>query len=297
MKNFSILIGLLSCFTSLTFAQDNDQDSKELFGIGYTHSLIGRDSIHGNSQQIEAFLNQPLLRKNKCFLGVRLGYHYNRINGVSDLLNQKLTGIDLNLLWQRKWKDSSKIQVNGQVGIFSDFRDVSISDFRGRIAANYLFRISKKMKMGIGIGYSRQFEAHQLTPFISINYQISSRWHLLGVLPIKPVLVFKINNRFHWRTELQGKVESYRLSAKTYNNAVIDRTGWYLATGVDWLVRKHHRFSGGIGYSFRQSIRYYADSEMNNWKVFTFDLSSKNEPLTSVSSKGVRFTFKYTFVF
>lgn len=297
MKLTIVLGCLVACFSSLVSAQDGYQDSRELFGLTGTYSTIRKDTIHGNSQQVEAFLNQPLLRKNNHFLGARLGYHYNRISEVSDLLNQKLTGIDMNLLWQWRLKDSSKIQINGQAGIFSDFKDISRSDFRGRIAANYLFKVSKKVKMGAGIAYSRQFDAHQLNPFISIHYQISSRWSLMGVLPIKPVLLYKINSKFQWKTEVQGKVESYRLSAKTYNNAVIDKTGWYFTTEVEWLVKKHHRFSGGIGYSFRQSIRYYADSEMNNWKIFTFDLSSKNSPVTTVSTKGVRFTIKYAFVF
>lgn len=297
MKDFIVSMCLVLCFWLVGFSQDNDQEYRELFGTLYTFSTIRRDTIQGTNQHLEAFLNQPLFRKNNQFLGIRLGYNYNRISQVHELLNQKLTGIDLNLIWQWKWKDSSKLQINAQAGIFSDFKDIGVSDFRGRIAANYLFRVSKKLKIGVGMAYARQFEAHQISPFISVNYQINSRWHILGVLPIKPVLLFKVTNKFHWRTEIQGKVESYRLSAKTADNAVIDKSGWYFSTGVDWLVKKHHRLSGGIGYSIRQNLRYYADSEINNWKILTFDLSSKNTPLTTVSSKGFRFTFKYTFVF
>ncbi|RXK85693.1 DUF6268 family outer membrane beta-barrel protein [Filimonas effusa] len=266
-----------------------------VFSIDYNSSTLKNDSVKGALKGLQASLNIPLIHSSGNTFGTRIQYQSARFSGLTSRLNEQLSGLDLHVFLQRKWDEKHQLYLFAQVGAYSDFKDLDTKDFRFLLGARYLVKHSDKLSTGWGLAYARQFFGHQINPFIAINYAFTPRLKLSGLLPIRPVLTYEINDRISWVNEINGNVESYRLSASVHNNAFIQYSGWKVKSTCRYLVGKHHRFSAGLGFS-RQSTAFFNDDAQNNWKIFTINLSQKNAPVETLKTKGLLFSLGYDFV-
>lgn len=289
---FSIIAFLL--FTISTKAQLQEMP---FFGLNYNRGKLKNDTSDGNNKSFSAFMNIPIVHSHKRTIGVRLQYQNQTITGLGNLLDHRLQFVDANIYWRRKTADYKWLQFFGQAGIYSDFKDISGKDYRFMFGGIYTIQYSERLTTGWGINYARQFFGNQINPFVAINYAISDRWKLAGLLPINPILTYKINNHFFWTNEINAKVESYRLSATVYDNAFIQTKGWRGISQLKYTVKKYHQFAAGIGYNFRQDISFYNSTPTNDWKLFTFNLSNHNKAVQTVQVKGLNLNIGYSFLF
>jgi hypothetical protein len=265
-------------------------------GVEYNLDQMKNDTVNGISQSLHFFVNFPLIRKDSSMFGGRIRYQGTEFRNLDPNFNRYLNQLDFNAYWQKIFLKGGKFYLFGQIGLYSDLKDISGKDICFRLGASYTIKHSGKWKTGWGIAYSRQFFGHQLSPFISLEYTVNKKLKLSGLLPIKPKLTFKINEKISWITEIAGNVESYRLSASEFSNSFITTSGWCGMSSVEMKIRKHHCISVGLGYTFRQQTRYYEDANASNWKLFTISLSEKNEAVMGVKTSGIRCLLKYSFV-
>lgn len=273
------------------------ESAGDFFSVNFSQQTFRNDSLKGNSKSLEAFLTIPLYAKKGSLVGARVNYTRTVTANVSGRFDQVLTAAETNIFWQKKMGEKRTFQLTTRAGVYSDWEDVSSRDFRFRIAGNISFTHSQKFTSGIGLAYSRQFTAHQISPFISARYKINDRWSVGGLFPVKPKLIYRLNKNMRWTTEVAANVESYRLSGKTYNHAIIEYSGWYGMTGMEWILKKHHKWVAGLGYSLRQKMRYYEDMPVSSWKLFTVNLSEKHKPISEIKTSGLRWLIGYNFVF
>lgn len=266
-----------------------------LFGVEYGYDKTKNDSARGNIKSVDAFLNFPVFRGEKRMIGGRLHFRSQDISGLDSDLDKNLYSTDFNIFWQKQIREKYKIYLFGQIGVYSDFKDISGEDFRYSLGVRYTIRHNDKLTSGWGISYNRQFFGHQLNPFISVDYQISPKLQLTGLLPIRPKLIYTINEKLLWTNEIIGNATSYRLSAVEENSRFIRINNWYGMSRLEYTLQKHHQFSIGLGYNFRNSIKLYEDGNGNNWSIFTFDLNNKSKPIQEIKSKGLKFEVGYSF--
>ena len=290
---YRICILIFGCFLLLNLSAQ--EQSKELCGITYSVSQIKNDSVNGRNQNFDAFVHFPLIKKDNFVMAGKVNFSQNKYQGIGDIFDLSLTTMDATLFLSKKINDNNKLQLIGKGGLYSDFKDIGWKDFRYRIGINVAHTFSEKLKVGMGIAYARQFKAHQINPFLSVNYKINKNFILSGLLPIKPTLTYIINENWKWSSGITSNVESFRLSSSA-NNQIVEFSGWKAASDVAYTFRKKHRFSLGLSYSFQQNIRLYNDIKENNWKIFTFNLSEKVAPFSEEKFTKLSCFIKYNFV-
>lgn len=293
MKKWSILsIVLFLTFSNKICAQERKYD---FFGATYGYQKIKSDSAKGNIKNIDAFVNFPIYRSEEGMSGGRLQFKSKSISGLDPAISKDLYSTDLFVFWQTKINEKYKIYVFAQLGAYSDLKDLSGEDFRYSVGARYTIQHNDNLVTGWGMSYSKQFFGHQLNPFISVDYQITPRLQLSGLLPIRPKLTYAISENLSWTNEIFASAASYRLSANEENSRFIRINNWYGMSGLEYKLARNHKFSIGIGYDFMNSIRLYEDTISNNWSIFTFDLRQKIQPVQEIRSKGLRFEIGYSF--
>ncbi|QES88092.1 DUF6268 family outer membrane beta-barrel protein [Rhizosphaericola mali] len=288
---------LLISFLIFSISAKAQLQELPFFGVNYNTGKLKNDTSNGNNKAFSAFMNIPVVHSDKRTVGVRLQYQNQTISGLGSLLDHRLQLVDANIYWRRKIADNKWLHFFGQAGIYSDFKDISGKDYRFMLGGIYTVKHSERLTTGWGINYARQFFGNQINPFVAINYDINDRWKLAGLLPINPILTFKINDHFSWSNELNAKVESYRLSAIDNDNGFIQTKGWRGISQLKYTIKKHHQFAAGIGYNFRQDISYFNNAPANDWKIFTFNLSNHNKAVQTTQVKGVNFNIGYSFMF
>lgn len=61
--------------------------------------------MDGKSQNVNAFINFPIMVNDKNYLGGRINYTNNQFENISELFDKNLTGIATNLIWSNKLND------------------------------------------------------------------------------------------------------------------------------------------------------------------------------------------------
>jgi hypothetical protein len=293
MKRKYYLLTIALCLPFILKAQFQ---SPEFAGINFTNYKIKNENMDGKSQNVNAFINFPIIVNDKNYLGGRINYTNNQFENISDLFDKNLTGIATNLIWSNKLNDKKRLILACNIGIYSDFKDISASDFRFGAASVYSVLHSSKLSSGVGLAFMKQFTGYQLNPLFQIDYVINERWLLSGLIPLKSKLTYKICEHLNWTNELFGNVESYRLSQKYLGNSVVEISGWNVQSSFSLMLKKHHRFTLGFGYSIRQRMSYFEDLKSDDWKIFTYNLSKKNKPVSEIEAKGIRCIIEYNFV-
>ncbi|MEP2026828.1 MAG: DUF6268 family outer membrane beta-barrel protein [Reichenbachiella sp.] len=267
-----------------------------LFDMTYSFDKIKNDTINGYSNNINASVNAPLLYNDSTLLAMKLEFGGRYQHNIDDYFNYNVFQTEATLLWQKKKNEKNSVAIILKSGIFSDYQDISFKDIRYGVGSYYNIRHSKKFATGWGLFYNKQFTAHQITPLIFVKYNFSPKWELYGVFPVKPKLTYKFNDRMKWSIELDGKVESYRLSKRDHDNSIYEYSALYGMSSLDILVKKHHKFSLSIGYTFRQDMKYFPDQPANNWKLFIFNVSENTDPISYTKTKLFRCMIQYSFV-
>lgn len=288
----TILCSIIGVFTAR-----GQQGSTEIAGVSYTENTLKNDSLNGKNAQFEAFVLIPFLRSEKNTLGAKLNYSHGVFSGLNSKLNHTLTAADLSLFWIRNISIKDKFQAFLQYGIFSDFRDISLDDFRFRITGNYSRRYSDRLTLGLGMMYNHQFNSNMFVPFASLEVKVTPKFIIGGLAPIKPKVTYLISTKSRWITEFVGHAETYRLSKKNHANSVLEFTGWTAMSTLDYTLKKHHRFTAGLGYTLSQRIRYYENPQSPKLKLYNFDLTEKEKPTVDITTSGIRYMLGYSYVF
>ncbi len=283
----------------IVFVVDNQaqQQPTDIAGVSFVQNTLKNDSLNGKNAQLEAFVLIPFLRNDKNTLGAKLNYSHGSFRGLNPKLNHTLTAADLSLFWIRNLNTRDKFQAFLQYGIFSDFKDISMDDFRFRVTGNFSRKYTDRLTLGLGMMYNRQFNSNMFVPFASLEVKVTPKLIVGGLAPIKPKITYLINNKSRWITEFIGHAETYRMSKKNHMNSVLEFTGWTGMSTIDYILKKHHRFTLGLGYTLSQRIRYYENPQIPKLKLYNFDLSEKDKPTVDVTTSGVRLIAGYSFVF
>lgn len=289
MKKYNLFTLFISIFG---FAQET---IIPIAGLNYQVGIMKNDSINAKNQRYNAFINLPILNKPNDKLALRLEFERFTISDVEPIFNQNVKGVDASLAWNHKLESRNSLTFFFQYGLYSDFETVSLKDTRFRLGGSYFIKHSDRLKTGWGISYAYQFFGHQINPFIVVDYNISPKLKLSGLFPIRPKLTYQINKNFSWTNELSGNVENYRFS-ESENPFFLEISGWKVMSNLDCTIAKHHRLSLGFGYILRQNTKVFESAERSDWKIFTFDISKKNEPISEVSTRGLMWNIGYSFV-
>ncbi|AEL26222.1 DUF6268 family outer membrane beta-barrel protein [Cyclobacterium marinum] len=284
---------LILILTSQVKGQDRELT---LFDLNYSFDKIKNDTINGHSNNINAFINAPLMYNDSTLLAMKLEFGGRYQGNLGDYFNYNVFQTDATFLWQKKMDEKNNFALIIKSGFYSDFQDISFKDIRYGIGSYYNIKHSQKFATGWGFFYNKQFTAHQITPLIFLKYNFHPKWELYGVFPVKPKLTYKFTDDLKWSIELDGKVDSYRLSEKEYDNSIFEHSVLFGLSSIDVLVKKHHKFSFSLGYTFRQDMKYYHDQAANNWKLFIFDVSENTQPVSYIKTKLFRSMIRYSFV-
>ena len=79
-------------------------------------------------------------------------------------------------------------------GLASDFEgDITMDDFTLEAVTGFIRKYSKTFQLGAGLAYARDFGTPLPMPFIYLDWIISPKLHLGGLVPINMALTYKLN--------------------------------------------------------------------------------------------------------
>ncbi len=280
-----LIITISICF-SISLSGQEMLDILTISGrFGFPQSY---DSIYnGKAKEYGAMANlvAPIKLSDKTIWYNSVNYIYFHVSNdeemPKDIANPiNLHGIILRTGLYQKFSRGRGIQVLFSPRLMSDFHNINSNHFQLGGMVLYEKKYSNKLKIGFGALYNQEYFGPYLTPLINLNWYLSNRWSIVGLLPVYAKIKYKINDNFNAGISHFGLTTSYRLGDSEYNGDYIERKSIDETLFGRYRITDNIYIEGRFGYSFGRSYAQYETDQKVDLSIplisFGDDRTQKN---------------------
>jgi len=268
MKRY-LLITLGICFcVSLTA-----QETLDVFTVSGRYGFPqAYDSIYkGKAKEFGAMIGlvAPIRISERSIWYNSMNYFYWHVSddeikpdGIANPIH--LHGIILRTGLVQKFSADRSLQIIFSPRLMSDFKNIDDNHYQFGGMLLYENRFNEKLKMGFGAMYNQEFFGPYMVPLINLNWQLSQRWSVIGLLPVYAKIKYNINNRLNAGISHFGLTTTYRLGDPEYQGDYMERKS------IDETLFARYRFGtkmyieGRFGYAIDRSyVQYEADQKVD----------------------------------
>lgn len=263
-KNFILRCTLFIC--SLTFAQK----SIDLFTISGHYGLPSNfeETYSGKATETGMMANLvvPIVFNKKQIWYNSVNYmQWNVSNNVqmpSDIANPiHIHGIILRTGLIQKLSNKNSLQILFAPRLMTDFHNVDSNHLQ--LGGTFIYEkiYHEHLKIGYGVLYNQETFGPNVVPLVNLDWQITERWSMTGLLPIYSKIKYKVNEKLNLGMHHFGLVTSYRLGEEAYKNDYIERRSIDLGLFARYKLIGNVHAESRFGYSFGRSYAQYDEGQ------------------------------------
>lgn len=201
----------------------------------------------GNATELGSMINlaAPIQLSEKTMWFTSLNYFYWNVENdetmpvdISNPIN--IHGFILRTGIIKKLANESEIQLLFAPRLMSDLNNIDGDHFQMGALAMYKKKYSGKLTMAFGAMYNQEFFGPYFVPLVDLDWQLSEKWSITGLLPVYSKIKYKINDNFDAGLAHFGLITSYKLGAPENNGDYIERSS------IDLTVYARHRIVGDL---------------------------------------------------
>lgn len=186
----------------------------------------------------------------------------NNIDTPDNIANPiKVHGLILRTGLIQKLSNENSIQVVFIPRLMTDFINIDSKHFQFGGTFIYEKVYHERLKIGYGVLYNNEAFGTNLVPLVNLEWKISERWSISGLLPIYSKIKYKVNEKLNVGLYHFGLVTSYRLGEEAYQNDYIERRSIDLGLFARYNITGDVYVEGRYGYSFGRSYGQYDQND------------------------------------
>lgn len=275
------------------------QSQKAVAETGYDYIPIKFGDTSASAKIFNAELAFPILTKRNSSLTGKGEFGSITFRDFPQSAKASLYSISFQVAYTHKVDSLRSLTLFGKLGIYSDFEDISVEDFRGTIGFQYKIRKNARYLYGLGAAYSNQFFGHQINPFITIDYHPTKNWYIYGQIPTDFRAKYALSEKDNIAFGIKGVINSYRLSDKTGpdrydNSSFIQTSQWSTKIYYERFIFKNWSVNVSAGYAFSQIFRQYNNidgSKLDSWTILVLPVGKKRpDPAVEIKKPGMLYS-------
>ncbi|GAA4301238.1 DUF6268 family outer membrane beta-barrel protein [Aestuariibaculum suncheonense] len=207
-------------------------------------------------------LNVPIVLNEKQTWYNSVNYMQWNVNNDIEMANDIANPINVYGLILRsgliqKLSNGNSIQLVFIPRLMTDFKNINNKHFQFGGTFIYEKIYHQRLKIGYGVLYNQEVFGANVTPLLNLEWKISDRWSMSGLLPISSKIKYKVNKNLNLGIHHFGLVTSYRLGEEAYQNDYIERRSIDLGFFVRYKIVGGIHVEGRYGYSLGRSYKQY----------------------------------------
>lgn len=263
MKKKIVLL-LFLCLVSFV----NSQETLDVLTIsghfGNPQSYEADAGYIGNATERGAMVNLvvPAIFNDKQIWYNSINYMQWNINNNESMPKDVANPINVHGLILRtgliqKLSNGNSIQAIFIPRLMTDFKNIDSKHFQFGGTFIYEKIYHKSLKIGYGVLYNHETFGSNIVPLVNLDWKITERWSMSGLLPIYSKIKYKVNKKLNIGMHHFGLVTSYRLGEEAYKNDYIERRSIDLGLFSRYNIMGGIHIEGRYGYSFGRSYAQY----------------------------------------
>ena len=262
---------LLITLLCLMFGNVNAQNWVDLANVYWRTSPANNFDNVGNYKRnfnmYVADAKVPVVLGDNNVLIFGLEYQYNSITSNTPLYQDyAFTSTMLQIGWEHKWNDKSKMLFMAIPRLQTDYNDVNISHFQlGGLALGTSKR-SENFDWKYGLYYNGEFFGPMFVPLFGFNWKINDEWRLKLTVPLNLELAFMPNQNFN------GSYMYQRVPGQSWSNSYIDKADNNVWAFAEFTPGANIWFHIRAGHSVLRKYRFFTPGDKMDVKLGPINL-------------------------
>lgn len=186
----------------------------------------------------------------------------NNINTPVNIANTiKVHGLIFRTGFIQKLTNGNSVQFVFIPRLMSDFNNIDSKHFQFGGTFIYEKVFHERLKIGYGVLYNNEAFGTNLVPLVNLEWKMSEKWSISGLLPIYSRIKYKVNDKLNFGIYHFGLVTSYRLGKEAYQNDYLERRSINLGLFARYKITGTIHLEGRYGYSFGRSYGQYDQND------------------------------------
>lgn len=297
MKNLICLLAF--CFATCSFGQE----SVDLANVYWRISPINSADSTVSKWTLSTYtidLKAPIVLDDQNVLIFGLEFQQNFLSTSQiGTIPIKFSSSMLQIGWEHKWNEKSKMMFMSMTRFNSDFKFVDINHFQqGGLILGTTSR-SANFDWKYGLYYNAEFFGPMLVPLLGFNWHINDKWRFKLVIPVNFELSYQAKDWFITGLRFDGVNASYRTNLNTGlagpNSYHIDKADNNLWAFTELHLGKNIWFHAKAGCSIFRKYRVYNDSDQMSLKLGPVNIGDNRPETQRVFKNGLSFEARFIY--
>jgi hypothetical protein len=186
----------------------------------------------------------------------------------ADIANPiSLTGFILQTGLYQKFSNGRGMQLLLAPRFMTDFNNVNMGHFQLGVVGLYEKRFHDRLQMRFGAMLHDELGGPYLVPIVYTDWQISSKWSIVGMWPISGKIKYDVNDNISTGISHFGLITSYKLGHPDYQGDYMERTSIDLSIFGRFRLAGNFHLEGRLGYALGRSYYQYAADQKADFRI------------------------------
>ena len=265
IKKIIVLFVLIS-----QFFIGSSQNTFDVFNFstryGFPQSYT--ETYDADARELGTFLNFSIgipITENTIWYN-SLNHFYFNVDGdpaipITQANPIKLNGFILRTGLYQKFGKGKGIQLLFAPRLMTDFENADSKSFQ--LGGVFLYEnvFSRDLTMSFGAMYNQDFFGPYLVPLVNLNWILSDKWYIKGMLPITLKVNYMVTDNLTAGFSHFGMLTSYKLGGEHYKGDYIERQCIDLSLFVRQRITGNLFVEGKVGRTFGRGYTQYAEDQ------------------------------------
>ncbi|MBN2485093.1 MAG: hypothetical protein JXB34_03870 [Bacteroidales bacterium] len=233
---------------------------RNAFATGFDSVLPGKAKETGSFVAITV----PVPLTKKTIIYNSLNYFYFHVDNIINSNNSdplSLHGFILRTGIVQRLGNGQSIQMLVSPRLMTDMKGGGIKNMQFGGLAVYEKNFNEKLTMGFGSIVNNEFFGPYLVPVINLNWNITNRFSISGMLPVYAKIKYKFSEKFNAGISHFGLTTSFRLNDDNFSGDYIERQSIDLAVFANYQLAKNIYIEGRFGQSMNRCYKQYSSDD------------------------------------
>ncbi len=271
------------------------QSSLDLFTYSFRYGFpqTAGEPVSGTNTEFAGLLNIkiPVVISKKTIWYNDFTYVYSNVksnaNLDSDIANPlKISGFIFQTGLVQSLNNHQKIQLIVAPRFMTDFEYVTSANwqFGGTVLFENTF--SDNLIMRFGFMFNQEQFGPSLTPLVYLDWQISSKWSVKGLVPLYLKVSYQVSENFTAGFSHFALITSYRLGHPNYKDDYIERSSIDLTLFARQKIWHNLYVEGRVGFAVDRKYMQYAKDQKMDLKVALINFGDDRIPQNRLMKTG-----------
>lgn len=271
MKHLSFVILLTVCFSSI-----RAQETLDILTISGRYGLAQdyKETYAGQATEsgIYVGLTAGVPVSSRTIIPINVNYFYFNVQGDPAIPNGIINPIILNGFILRtgirqKFSNGHGMQILFSPRFMTDFNNVDGNSFQLGGIVLYQKTFQENLYMGFGAMFHQELFGPYLVPIVDINWKVSDRWRIAGMLPITARVSYQVNDKLSAGFYHSGLSTTYYLGDEAYAGDYIERLSIDLSLYGRQQLKGNFYLEGRLGHTFARGYKQYAGDQKVDFAI------------------------------